>query len=226
MPRATPTANRVKKCSRSAITRVPGSVATKPWSMSDFSATGTISVLMAARTRKSAAAAMRARYGRRKGFRPPRARTSRAGAAAGRPAVGRVAAAMRLSVGERACSVPAEGSSGNDSLDNHCLGMYISIIMPRTPAPANFYRASGYCADDSVGYLMRRVLMAITQAADSRLEPDGLTHVQWGPLFMLRSCRASTVAELARELQTDPGAMTRLLDRLEAKGLCRREHTG
>ena len=95
--------------------------------------------------------------------------------------------------------------------------------MSRAPAPANFYRASGYCADDSVGYLMRRVLMAITQAADRRLEPDGLTHTQWGPLFMLRSSRASTVAELARELQTDPGAMTRLLDRLETKGLCRRE---
>ena len=97
--------------------------------------------------------------------------------------------------------------------------------MSRASAPANFYRASGYCADDSVGYLMRRVLAAITQAADRRLEPDGLTHTQWGPLFMLRSCRASTVAELARELQTDPGAMTRLLDRLEAKGLCRRERS-
>jgi DNA-binding MarR family transcriptional regulator len=33
---------------------------------------------------------------------------------------------------------------------------------------------------------------------------------------------APTVAELARECQLDTGAMTRLLDRLEAKGLCRR----
>jgi DNA-binding MarR family transcriptional regulator len=95
--------------------------------------------------------------------------------------------------------------------------------MTRVAPPATFYRASGYCADDSVGFLVRRVLMAITQAADKRLAPDGLTHVQWGPLFMLRQSRASTVAELARELQTDAGAMTRLLDRLEAKGLCRRE---
>jgi DNA-binding MarR family transcriptional regulator len=31
-----------------------------------------------------------------------------------------------------------------------------------------------------------------------------------------------TVAELARELQMDAGAMTRLLDRLEKKGLCKR----
>ena len=64
--------------------------------------------------------------------------------------------------------------------------------------------------------------MGITQAADKRLEPKGITHAQWGPLFMLRGGRATTVAELARGLQTDPGAMTRLLDRLECKGLCRR----
>ena len=94
--------------------------------------------------------------------------------------------------------------------------------MTRAPAPAGFYRAAGYSTDESVGYLMKRVIASITQAADRRLEPQGLTHAQWGPLFMLRRCRASTVAELARELQTDPGAMTRLLDRLECKGLCRR----
>ena len=34
--------------------------------------------------------------------------------------------------------------------------------------------------------------------------------------------QASTVAELARECHLDAGAMTRLLDRLESKGLCRR----
>lgn len=94
--------------------------------------------------------------------------------------------------------------------------------MSREHCPANFYSAAGYSADESVGYLMKRVLMTIAQAADKRLEPQGITHAQWGPLFMLRNARASTVAELARELQTDPGAMTRLLDRLETKGFCRR----
>ncbi len=102
--------------------------------------------------------------------------------------------------------------------------MYISIVS-HAPIPANFYRAAGYCADESVGYLMKRVLMGIAQAADKRLEPQGITHAQWGPLFMLRRFRASTVAELARELQTDPGAMTRLLDRLESKGFCRRNRS-
>jgi DNA-binding MarR family transcriptional regulator len=88
--------------------------------------------------------------------------------------------------------------------------------------PAEFYSADGYCANDSVGYLMRRVLLALTQDTDKRLEPHGLTHAQWGPLFMIRKSGSATVAELARELQIDPGAMTRLLDRLESKGLCKR----
>jgi DNA-binding MarR family transcriptional regulator len=94
--------------------------------------------------------------------------------------------------------------------------------MARSRTPANFYRADGYCTNDSVGYLMRRVLLALTQDTDKRLEPHGLTHAQWGPLFMLRKAGTATVAEIARELRIDPGAMTRLLDRLEAKGLCKR----
>ena len=94
--------------------------------------------------------------------------------------------------------------------------------LARADQPADFYSADGYCANDSVGYLMRRVLLALTQDTDKRLEPHGLTHAQWGPLFMIRKSGSATVAELARELQMDPGAMTRLLDRLESKGLCKR----
>ncbi len=54
------------------------------------------------------------------------------------------------------------------------------------------------------------------------MEPHGLTSVQWEPLFRLKKMSGATVAELAREMQIDPGATTRLLDRLEAKGLCKR----
>ena len=93
------------------------------------------------------------------------------------------------------------------------------------PATARFYQPVSYCADESVGWLMKRALLSIAQAADRRLEPKGITHAQWAALFMLQRCRASTVAELARETQSDPGAMTRLLDRLEAKGFCRRQRS-
>jgi DNA-binding MarR family transcriptional regulator len=94
--------------------------------------------------------------------------------------------------------------------------------MPHSLPPADFYRANDYTADESVGYLVRRLLTSMRCETDKRLEPHGLTHAQWEPLYKLRKCQANTVAELAREMQIDPGATTRLLDRLEAKGLCRR----
>jgi DNA-binding MarR family transcriptional regulator len=85
-----------------------------------------------------------------------------------------------------------------------------------------FYRADGYTTEESVGYLMRRVLSVVAQEVDKELASCDLTNAQWIPLFKLHLGKASTVAELARECQLDAGAMTRMLDRLEAKGLCRR----
>lgn len=93
----------------------------------------------------------------------------------------------------------------------------------KTASAARFYEPGAYTADESVGWLMKRVTLSIVQEVDRRLVVDGITMAQWGSLFMLCSNRAGTVAELARELHADPGATTRLLDRLEAKGLLRRE---
>lgn len=93
----------------------------------------------------------------------------------------------------------------------------------RVPEPPSvFYRADNYVAEESVGYLMRRVLVAISQEVERELASCDLTNAQWVPLLKLLLGQASTVAELARECHLDAGAMTRLLDRLEAKGLCRR----
>ncbi|HMN76999.1 MAG TPA: MarR family transcriptional regulator [Burkholderiaceae bacterium] len=93
---------------------------------------------------------------------------------------------------------------------------------PATPRPAAFYRARGYGAEQSVGYLMRQVVTSLARGIDQRLEPVGLTNAQWVPLLKLHLGAAANVAELARECQIDAGAMTRLLDRLEAKRLVRR----
>lgn len=93
------------------------------------------------------------------------------------------------------------------------------------PAPADFYDAAGYSSDNSIGYLMRRIMLMIVNQADKRLESLDLTQAQWGPLFLIHQGRATTLAELSRELQIDAGALTRTLDRLEAKGLCKRERS-
>lgn len=99
----------------------------------------------------------------------------------------------------------------------------MSSLAPSVEPPqADFYCAKEYSSTENVGYLLRRVLYSIKQEIDKRLEPHGLTHAQWEPLFKLRQCDVSTVAGLARAMHTDPGATTRLVDRLEAKGLCKR----
>lgn len=89
-------------------------------------------------------------------------------------------------------------------------------------SPPCFYKAEGYTSSNSVGYLMRRIMLSLVTDIDRRLERLDLTHAQWTPLFLVSQGKASTLAELSRELQIDPGALTRTLDRLEAKGLCRR----
>ena len=87
-----------------------------------------------------------------------------------------------------------------------------------TPTPVGFYSGSD-CAQDSVGYLMRRVLQSIAQQADARLAPHELTHGQWMPLFvLLKAGGGATAAHVARQVNIDPGAATRMLDRLEKKG--------
>lgn len=102
-----------------------------------------------------------------------------------------------------------------------------SPAQPAAPAPAaNFYSADSYdTGGDSVAYLVSRVFNAFTQELERQFEPSGLTNAQWKPLFKLSTGEVSTVAELARVCTLDAGGMTRMLDRLEAKGLCQRERS-
>jgi DNA-binding MarR family transcriptional regulator len=60
---------------------------------------------------------------------------------------------------------------------------------------------------------------------DRRMAEHELTDAQWKPLWLLAGGHASTVLELARELELDPGAVTRLVDRLEAKRLLTRDRS-
>ena len=97
-----------------------------------------------------------------------------------------------------------------------------AITCPAVGPALDFYCPDDYKPNDSVGYLMRRIISLVSQGVERELEPAGLTNAQWVPLLKLQMGLASTVAELARECDLDAGSMTRLLDRLEAKDLCRR----
>ena len=89
-------------------------------------------------------------------------------------------------------------------------------------AAPTFYLPETYRPEESVGYLMKRILATVAEEIEREMGPNGLTNAQWIPLFKLYVGSASTVAELARECNLDAGAMTRLLDRLETKNLLKR----
>ena len=99
--------------------------------------------------------------------------------------------------------------------------------MPSAPvcARAPFYNPTDLSPEDSVGYLMRKVLSSIRTQADGQLATHDLTYAQWLPLYKISRCKDTTVASLARDLENDPAAMTRALDRLETKGLVLRERS-
>jgi DNA-binding MarR family transcriptional regulator len=91
--------------------------------------------------------------------------------------------------------------------------------------PAAFYAPDTLRPDNNVGLLMKRALQSIRQTIDRELAPHDLTQAQWLPLVRIAHGGCATIAALARDQAIDPGAMTRAVDRLEAKGLLRRERS-
>lgn len=91
--------------------------------------------------------------------------------------------------------------------------------------PPVFYNADNLRTENSIGLLMRQVMSSIRTQADAQLAAHDLTYAQWLPLYKLFLEPGHTVATLARDLETDPPAVTRALDRLQAKGLVERERS-
>ncbi len=89
---------------------------------------------------------------------------------------------------------------------------------PAPPAAA-FYTPETLGPDNSVGLLMKRAVQSMLLNIDRGLAPHDLTHAQWLPLYRIARGGCTTIAALARDQAVDPGAMTRAVDRLEAKGL-------
>jgi DNA-binding MarR family transcriptional regulator len=75
----------------------------------------------------------------------------------------------------------------------------------------------------AVGYLIGRARSALLTGLDAELEPFGLTGAQFAVLKNVADGTADTAADLCRTMHYDTGSMTRMLDRLEEKGVLRRE---
>lgn len=87
------------------------------------------------------------------------------------------------------------------------------------------YTLKNYCLEESVGYLLKRAGTQLSIAVDRDLAKYDMTHAQFGIFMRLLQGQAKTAADLARELMTDTGAMTRSLDRLEEKDFIRRNRS-
>ena len=96
---------------------------------------------------------------------------------------------------------------------------------PEKQITQEFYSGDRWSAEESIGYLLRTTVSTLMRAAESEMRPYGLTAVQWAPLMIISRGGNPTAASLARDLNTDTGAMTRMLDRLEAKGLLARNRS-
>lgn len=96
------------------------------------------------------------------------------------------------------------------------------ILGLKVERPDGAYDAAGYQLSESIGYLLKRSHKLLSAAVDQELAPYELTHPQFSILMMIKERNCSTAADLARETCNDTGAITRMLDRLEAKGIVTR----
>lgn len=71
--------------------------------------------------------------------------------------------------------------------------------------------------------LITRARSALLSSFDTELEPFGVTGAQFEVLKNIARNRGETAASLCRALHHDTGSMTRMLDRLQEKGLVSRE---
>lgn len=91
----------------------------------------------------------------------------------------------------------------------------------QTTGRADIYDAKSYNPKHSIGGLLSRVKMKLMDALDAELEPLGISSAQYVILVNLAS-GVDSASGLCRSVSYDPGAMTRMIDRLEKKGLVRR----
>lgn len=89
-------------------------------------------------------------------------------------------------------------------------------------APCKHYRAETYHLAESIGHQLVCLVSLIKREADARMAAHGLTDSQWKPLWLIKSGIADTSFEMSRQLNMDAGAMTRMIDRVVAKGLVER----
>src|SRR5438105_2522237 len=93
-------------------------------------------------------------------------------------------------------------------------------------AMAAIYDPKSFDPSNGIGRLLGRVKMAMHEALERERAPVDITAAQFVIILNLASGEVDSASKLCKGVSYDPGAMTRMLDRLERKGLVRRVRCG
>jgi len=88
--------------------------------------------------------------------------------------------------------------------------------------PTGSAKAAHYVLDESLGFLVHRADLALTRTLLARFGRRGVTVEQWTVLSRLSEGDGITQRELARLNGQDPTTLTRILQKMERKGLVQR----
>jgi DNA-binding MarR family transcriptional regulator len=91
--------------------------------------------------------------------------------------------------------------------------------------PKPYYSVATLEPKSSIGFLIKRCGMLMSQVAERRFESQEITLTQWVTLMNLTQDAHVSPTKLSAELGHDMGALTRVVDELERRGLVRRERS-
>ena len=83
--------------------------------------------------------------------------------------------------------------------------------------------AESYTFDDNLGYLLNRCAAQMAQRFQRELDPYGISLAQWGALLAIHQLGQALPSDVAARVGIDRGATTRLIARMEEKGLVERQ---
>jgi DNA-binding MarR family transcriptional regulator len=86
-----------------------------------------------------------------------------------------------------------------------------------------YYRVENYGCERSLGYLLRRATTLTVHQIEAAFAGNDITFYQWVVLMQVGDGVAETAADVVRNTGYDSGALTRLLDQLEHRGLIERK---
>lgn len=90
---------------------------------------------------------------------------------------------------------------------------------------SGYYRPKSFVAERSLGYLVKRCAVMMTDLAERAFAEHGVPFTQWLTLMKLRKEAPISVGELACALGHDQGALTRVVDALVKAGMVERQRS-